>query len=276
MRSLWLLQHQRVGSTWLASTHLAQHPHIHMLKHGEGEACFGHFRRHRSNGSNVSCAGECQCFAQLLQHQDACKARKSRVCGWKAGANFCPTPRCASWLWSTLQPTVVHLYRRDMLRQAISLALARSSRIWTCRVGKPKDCHGRRPGNMVEAVFRALLRVVRQQRSTCAYMRRHAPRPWHQLAYEDLDNSTSRAQAIAAIYRHVGVHDNWTGWHDVRRRQSSREDAISLLGAAEYERLGARIRQARNLTRNPLLVNLLERLSTGRAVYQFVGCSNEE
>ena len=107
-------------------------------------------------------------------------------------------------------------------------------------------------------------------------MRRHAPRPWHQLAYEDLDNSTSRAQAIAAIYRHVGVHDNWTGWHDVRRRQSRREDAISLLGAAEYERLGARIRQARNLTRNPLLVNLLERLSTGRAVYQFVGCSNEE
>ena len=135
MRSLWLLQHQRVGSTWLASTHLAQHPHIHMPKHGEGEACFGHFRRHRSNGSNVSCAGERQCFAQLLQHQDACKARKSRVCGWKAGANFCPTPRCASWLWSTLQPTVVHLYRRDMLRQAISLALARSSRIWTCRVG---------------------------------------------------------------------------------------------------------------------------------------------
>ena len=136
MRSLWLLQHQRVGSTWLASTHLAQHPHIHMLKHGEGEACFGHFRRHSSNGSNVSCAGECQCFAQLLQHQDACKARKSRVCGWKAGANFCPTPKCASWLWSTLQPTVVHLYRRDMLRQAISLALARSSRIWTCRVDK--------------------------------------------------------------------------------------------------------------------------------------------
>ena len=126
---------------------------------------------------------------------------------------------------------------------------------------------------MVEAVYRALLIVVRQQRSTCAYMRRHAPRPWHQLAYEDLDNSTSRAQAIAAIYRHVGVHDSWTGWHDVRRRQSSREaDAISLLGAAEYDRLGARIRQARS----PLLVNLVKRLSTGRAVYQFVGCSNEE
>ena len=54
----------------------------------------------------------------------------------------------------------------------------------------------------------------------------------------------------------------------MRRRQSSREaDAISLLGAAEYERLGARIRQARS----PLLVNLVKRLSTGRAVYQFVG-----
>jgi len=105
---------------------------------------------------------------------------------------------------------------------------------------KSKDCHGRRPGNMVEAVFRALLRVVRQQRSTCAYMRRHAPRPWHQLAYEDLDNSTSRAQAIAAIYRHVGVHDSWTGWHDVRRRQSSREaDAISLfLGRGRVRPVG--------------------------------------
>ena len=83
-----------------------------------------------------------------------------------------------------------------------------------------------------------VLQVARA--STCAYMRRHAPRPWHQLAYEDLDNSTSRAQAIAAIYRHVGVHDNWTGWHDVRRRQSSREaDAISLfLGRGRVRPVG--------------------------------------
>lgn len=272
-RSLWLVQHQRVGSTWFASTHLAQHPHIHMLKHGGGEACFGLFRRRISNGSLASRAGERRCFAQLRQHQEACEARKSRVCGWKAGANFCPTPRCASWLWSTLQPTVVHLYRRDMLRQAISLALARSSNVWTCPVGQSKRCHGGRPSNMVEAVFRALLIVMREQAYTCAYMRRHAPRPWHQLAYEDLDNSTSRAQAIAAVYRHVGVHDRWTGWHDVRQRQSSREaDATSLLGAAEYKRLGARIRQARS----PLLVNLVKRLSTGQAAYQFVGCSNED
>ena len=101
MHNVWLLMQERVGSTWLASTHLQQHPEVHMLKGGQGEACFGMpFKTRREQAEEA-------CFAQLLAHRSACKALGARVCGWKAKADFCPTSRCESWLWVHMRPIVL-------------------------------------------------------------------------------------------------------------------------------------------------------------------------
>ena len=40
---VWLLMQERVGSTWLSSSVLAQHPQITMLSDGHCEACWGFF-----------------------------------------------------------------------------------------------------------------------------------------------------------------------------------------------------------------------------------------
>ena len=131
-RMFWLLMQERVGSTWFASTHLQQHPDILMLKGGQGEACFG--LRFRLPQHTLRRA-EDRCFAQLLAHRAECNKRGVRVCGWKARADFCPTERCRTWIWTKMRPQVLHLYRRDAVQQAMSHAIASITKVWTCKPG---------------------------------------------------------------------------------------------------------------------------------------------
>lgn len=218
-----------------------------MLKAGQGEACFSIGRiAIGMSAAAVSASrrlAEDRCFAQLSSHRTECKARRARVCGWKARADFCPTERCATWLWSNMRPTVIHLFRRDVVRQAISHAIARHTNVWTCTAASVGACHTpAQPKAMATKVLATLAWLRRKHRSRCRYMELHVPRPWHEVAYEDLSNATTRAAAVAAIYRTLGVNVSFGRWRDTRRRQSSYEaTSKSVMGAAEYAKLQSQL-----------------------------------
>ncbi len=247
VRMAWLLMQERTGSTWVASSIMAQHPQVHMLKGGLGEACFGLFPRSRPTTSasearslsEARARAERLCKAQLSSLREECVARGASACGWKSSFGFCPTASCRKWLWSSVRPAVVHLYRRDVVRQAISLALARQSRHWMCDASKPCPVP-KHPAGMAEKVMLALRSLSRYHASRCSYMRAFVPRPWRQVAYEDLDSPIPerRRAAIAYIYDAIGVNASWSVWRDRRTRQSLRNETVrSLLGATQYGRL---------------------------------------
>jgi len=256
MHNVWLLMQERVGSTWLASTHLQQHPEVHMLKGGQGEACFGMpFKTRREQAEEA-------CFAQLLAHRSACKALGARVCGWKAKADFCPTSRCESWLWVHMRPMVLHLYRRDVLRQALSHVLASHSNVWTCKASSPA-CHAARPPEQMADKMMGVLHYLRRRHlHRCRYLQRHVPKPWHQIAYEDVADHARRRAAIATVYRFIGVNASFHSWRDTRRRQSAEGAPIaSSLGPSERARLIALLRGAHAL-RDVLVWSRSERESS--------------
>ena len=242
MHHVWLLMQERVGSTWLASTHLQQHPEVHMLKGGQGEACFGMpFKTRREQAEDA-------CFAQLLAHRSACKALGARVCGWKAKADFCPTSRCESWLWTHMRPIILHLYRRDVLRQAVSHVLASHSNVWTCKASSP-TCHAARPPEQMADKMMGVLQYLRRRHlHRCRYLQRHVPKPWHQIAYEDVADHARRRAAIATVYNFIGVNASFHSWRDTRRRQSAEGAPVaSVLGPSEQSRLIALLRGAHAL-----------------------------
>ncbi len=245
---LWLLMQERVGSTWFASTHLAQHPEIRMLKSGAGEACFGFsawVSRLRRSGANRTAAGAIasrRCVRELDESRSACMSQGARLCGWKSQYSFCPTHLCRQHLWAAegLRPIVVHLHRRDVLRQSISLALASHSNQWACKPGRgPCNAHAARPANMSSRVVSALDKLIRNHARRCAYLRAHVRRPWHQVAYEDLESAAN----VAAVYRTIGVNASWRASVDKRRRQSPRGAQIDELlgGRAVYDSLLRRL-----------------------------------
>jgi hypothetical protein len=301
---VWLVMQERTGSTWLASSVLAQHPQIDMLSDGACEACWGFFDptkwgefregallrsalaqhnvtlrgalptiasigqmrgwsrvrwRGGTNGSSQPAAGACRrkemawcsaqwpllfeavsevassvCIAQLGSLLGRCEARPSthgqprKVCGWKAPASFCPTDRCEAFVWGALRPKILRLYRRDVLRQATSLALAERAQTWSCpqrcnkKGGGPKKCGSmyRSYSNIHRDVMVKLAYLFDQRGTSCGYLRKHMPHPWLQFAYEDLAEPQLRNRTVAHIYAALAVDDTWSAWRDVQRRQS--------------------------------------------------------
>lgn len=244
MTNMWLLMQQRVGSTWLASTHLAQHPQITMLDEGKFEACWGRFDRSKwiENGMEEEAAslnrsaprwmaaaslerpgpawlqrrvrelGEANCLRYMRRFVAQCRASgTARVCGWKAPVDFCPTTRCERWLWQHARPTVVRLFRSDVLRQAASYALAANRDVWTKGIqpaargvaaqGSTR-CERRRCAPALRTEW-----AVRCQWSECGGCKQCV----RDLHYRDAHKDVLKALAYFLEQRRIGCR--YLGWH---------------------------------------------------------------
>ena len=112
-----VIMSMRVGSTWFTTTYLAQHPQVHLVS---GEMCHGV----PPDSCNV------ERFDKALDECRRAREKKPAVttCVYKAPAWFWGSNLSAdafadnAHYFAERNALIIHLYRRNMLKQAVSLS----------------------------------------------------------------------------------------------------------------------------------------------------------
>ena len=223
----------RVGSTWFTTTYLAQHPQVHLVS---GEMCHGL----PPDSCNV------ERFDQALDECRRAREKKPTVttCVYKAPAWFWGSNLSAdafadnAHYFAERSALVIHLYRRNMLKQAISLSDSVNSRTWgvprtATSTTVPTTTSPRVHQLSAKQVLHAFMYYLQGWHATCRFVEHVLPGPRSppalEVAYEDLSSLQRRGATLGRVYDFLGVKQvNPFGMEDARVRQSSDGGALDL------------------------------------------------
>jgi hypothetical protein len=137
---------------------------------------------------------------------------------------------------------VIHLYRRNMLKQAVSLIDAEMSHVWTVEA-KTTDTASRLANRRKRArharltatqVMHAFLHFFADWHISCRFIQKVFPGPGSppalELAYEDLSSLHRRRATLGRVYHFLGIETTFSleAFSEARKRQSHSEAALNL------------------------------------------------
>ena len=222
----------RLGSTWFTTTYLAQHPQVHLIS---GEMC---------HGVPQDACGVKRFDAAL----DECRRAREKkptvtTCMYKAPAWFWGSNRSAdafaenAHYFATQRAQVIHLYRRNMLKQAVSLSDTTSSHTWgiptATNTTVPTTTSPRVHQLDAKQVLHAFLFYHLGWHASCRFVEHVLPGPRSppalEVAYEDLSSLQRRGATLGRVYDSLGLTQvNPFGMEDTRARRSSDGGALDF------------------------------------------------
>mmetsp|Transcript_93699 Transcript_93699/g.269876 ORF Transcript_93699/g.269876 Transcript_93699/m.269876 type:complete len:415 (-) Transcript_93699:187-1431(-) len=225
-----ILMQMRVGSTWFTST-LEQHPDVL----GEMEIC-----------NEIPEERVEQCGQRIAEFHEKCAAFATKRAGVRSWCGFKEKiehlrPQ-SDLLYRPQAPNssihfppyhFVHLYRGNIVKQAVSLAVAEVTQAWTCMPGT--NCTS---NSDVQVTAKAVMEHVEEFKSAadkdCNFLHMMPAANVLEISYEDLV-----ANPVAVIRKVEGFLGlpRWSNWTEARERQSDEEHPFKALSGQEQKLL---------------------------------------
>ena len=285
MQLIIVVMSMRVGSTWFTETYLKQHPQVHLVR---GEMC---------HGMEESCTVK-QLKGALAECMEAQEKKETIThCAFKAphwfwGTNTSDARFIANAQFCSQQGVqVIHLYRRNVLKQAVSLCQAERSHVWGVYVptGVSKTgpsaalaASGTKPVRLAaNTVLHAFLFFLADWQKSCRFVNkvlpgthhrgRYAP-PVFELAYEDMSALPRRRATLARVYDFLGIEARqFEAFHEARERQSSSEDGPLNLTEIMLPGEDVRLKQLLNSEQYTYMTEAYKPLTVGLSDDAFTG-----
>ena len=275
MQLVIVVMTMRVGSTWFTETYLKQHPQVHLVR---GEMC---------HGMEESCTVK-QLKGALAECMEAREKKETIThCAFKAphwfwGTNTSDARFIANAQFCSQQGVqVIHLYRRNMLKQAVSLCQAERSHVWGVHVPTgasktgPSATSGTEPVRLAaNTVLHAFLFFLAGWQKSCRFINKVLPGPDAppvlELAYEDMSALPRRRATLARVYDFLGIEARQLeAFHEARERQGSSDDGP--LNLREIMLPGEDVRLKRLLNSDTYMTKAYKPLTVGLSDDAFTG-----
>jgi len=227
MQLVVVVMSMRVGSTWFVETYLSQHPQVHVVS---GEMFHGMPMEDRTVSVLEDALAECMRASQQKKSITNCAFKAP---SWFWGTNTSDARFIANARFFKQQGArVIHLYRRNILKQALSLLEATTSKVWGITASKqtlgPTPANGTKSPVLYTAteMMHAVLFYLATWQETCRFINTALPGrdlpPAFELAYEDLSALQRRHATLTRVYNFLGIDASLKleKFHEMRVRQS--------------------------------------------------------
>mmetsp|Transcript_84559 Transcript_84559/g.244300 ORF Transcript_84559/g.244300 Transcript_84559/m.244300 type:complete len:377 (-) Transcript_84559:78-1208(-) len=233
-----VVMQMRVGSTWFQSTHMAQHPDVW----AQFEICHG--------ATVAQCGDHIRKFIDQCLQQARIDDMRPTWCGFKEFAyHVLPWIDMLHEIDSINSRfrgfRIIHLYRANVVKQAMSIAAADATGRWACKaesVSCQKQKQKGTPKLHATDVMHWIDQTVwKDTKKLCELLRRFPASRVIEISYEDL--LTDEATVVRGVYDFLGLQQ-WTGWKAAKARNSYGGDPFAVLNIGEKEDLRHQLRAA--------------------------------